>query len=121
MWGQRVFSLGYSIIYADDSCVAHPARHSWSQLYEKVVRVSEGHYEMDREHEKNKSSLVQLITYLSGLKPPLRNTFRKVSSNKLLKSNKQKPGLFLVTLFVHYVYVWRKIRLQMWEIVGFKK
>jgi hypothetical protein len=32
-WGQRIVKFGYQQVYADDACVAHPARHSFVLLY----------------------------------------------------------------------------------------
>jgi glycosyltransferase involved in cell wall biosynthesis len=114
-WGKRVFSLGYSLIYADDACVAHPARHSLAQLYKKIARVRGGYYDLDRldRNENPKYSLRQLIRDLSGFKPQLRSTFLKVWSDQGLKSNKQRAQVFLVSLFVHYAKSWEKIRLQL--------
>jgi len=41
-WGQRVAASGYALLYADDVCVAHPARYSFTQLLEKEKRVAKG-------------------------------------------------------------------------------
>ena len=43
-WGRRVFLCGYKQIYAQDTCVEHPARYSFSQLYKKTIRYAGGHY-----------------------------------------------------------------------------
>lgn len=44
-WGRRVFSFGYNQVYADDVCVAHPARDSFGQLYKRTRRLIGGCYE----------------------------------------------------------------------------
>ncbi|HAX77406.1 MAG TPA: glycosyl transferase family 2, partial [Cyanobacteria bacterium UBA11372] len=36
-WGYRVYSAGYQQVYADDTCVAHPARSSFKELYKRTV------------------------------------------------------------------------------------
>ncbi|MBD2038534.1 glycosyltransferase family 2 protein [Leptolyngbya sp. FACHB-321] len=45
-WGNRVFAAGYTQVYAEEACVAHPARHELSELKQKVTRVTEGHYNL---------------------------------------------------------------------------
>lgn len=114
-WGNRVFRLGYSLTYAEDSCVAHPARRSLAQLYKKIARVRGGYHDLDRSktNENANYSLTKLVTDLSGLKPQLRSTFRQVWSDERLKSSKQRIQVFLVSLFVHYAKLWEKIRLQL--------
>lgn len=37
-WRQR----GYRLVYADDTRVAHPARHSLGGIFRKMVRVAGG-------------------------------------------------------------------------------
>lgn len=114
-WGNRVFRLGYSLTYAEDSCVAHPARHSLAQLYKKIARVRGGYHDLNRSksNENTNYSLIKLVTDLSDLKPQLRSIFRQVWSDGRLKSNKQRTQVFLVSLFVHYAKLWEKIRLQL--------
>jgi len=41
-WGQRVAAYGYDICYANKACVQHPARHSYSELRQKKMRIVEG-------------------------------------------------------------------------------
>ena len=114
-WGNRVFSYGYSIIYGDDCCVAHPARYAWTQLYKKMVRSKGGDYDFNKDKNyKNKYFLLQLIKNLSRLKPPLISAFRKVNNNnKKIKTNKQKAQVFWVILMVHYILLFEEIRLQL--------
>lgn len=111
-WGNRVSALGYSLIYADDSCVAHPARYSLGQLYQKVSRVKQGYRDLRRikRNDKTSYSLKHLKRDLSKLKPPLRTTINKVWSDQRLRSNKQKLQVFFVTLLVNYLELWVKMR-----------
>jgi glycosyltransferase involved in cell wall biosynthesis len=53
-WGQRVAKFGYKQVYADDVCVAHPARSSFSQLIKRTVRLAGGIYDL---HDKQNHSL----------------------------------------------------------------
>lgn len=41
-WGQRVFSAGYRLVYADDVCITHPARATFRQLRGKERRLAGG-------------------------------------------------------------------------------
>jgi glycosyltransferase involved in cell wall biosynthesis len=116
-WGHRVFSLGYPVIYADDSCVRHPARKSLAELYQKVKRISRGHYEMIAgKSEGSEFPLSQFIASLSKLKPPLISTFRKVLSDERLKNKQQKAQVFFVELAVHYLANFEKMRLQLIQL-----
>ncbi|NJO39555.1 MAG: glycosyltransferase family 2 protein [Cyanobacteria bacterium CRU_2_1] len=118
-WGQRVFSRGYSIVYADDSCVAHPARHSLAQLYQKTVRVSRGHYQLDNDkNDSNKYLFTELLSDLSCIRPPLRSTFRKVMLEKQLKNRQQKIQVFFMMVLVHYIKFLEKKRGQFLQIIN---
>ena len=88
-WGLRVHSQGYSLIYAEDSCVAHPARYSLAQLTKKIIRQTGGTWD----RQKNKSyTWKETITNLLRLKPPLRSAFRKAHANQIIKNHRQKLG-----------------------------
>jgi glycosyltransferase involved in cell wall biosynthesis len=113
-WGKRVFSHGYSIIYADDVCVAHPARYSFSQVYKKIVRLSGGGYDSNKleQDERNDYSFRQAIADWSGLKPPLRYNFHKIWSDQRLKNPSQKIQVFVLRLVHYYIKFFEKKRLQ---------
>ena len=107
-WGSQVFAKGYSLIYADDSWVAHPTRHSLSQLAKKIIRQTGGSYDRS---QLNRTRLGQLLRRLYELKPPLRSAFRKAFLESALKNNTQRIQLFFVILFAHYVKRIEEIRL----------
>ncbi|NET33469.1 MAG: glycosyltransferase [Cyanothece sp. SIO1E1] len=111
-WGQRVFAAGYQQIYAEDVCVAHPARATWAQLRKKVIRIMGGHQDLSRRQE---GSFVRFITrsLLASLKdflPPLRMYFY-IWTNQRLQGNRQKIQFLLAMLFVRYVRSWERVRL----------
>lgn len=109
-WGQRVFAAGYKQIYADDVYVAHPARHSFKQLYKRVTRITGGRYDL---LIRNSKSYMEVMKDLfSAFKPPFRSFFR-IWSNKKLQGNKQKIQFTSVMLFVRYVTTWERVRLQL--------
>jgi glycosyltransferase involved in cell wall biosynthesis len=41
-WGNRIYSAGYKLVYADEARVAHPARRSIREVYRKVTRLTGG-------------------------------------------------------------------------------
>lgn len=111
-WGQRVFSNGYTLVYADDAFVAHPARYSVNELYIKHCRTVGGDYA--RVKTKSSYPLINILNSLViGLMPPVITVFRICSDEKFkrLKGIKQKCKVILVFLFVRYVRVWERVRL----------
>ena len=109
-WGQRVFSAGYEQIYADDVCVAHPARHSLEQLHKKVVRIIGGHQEFKK---KKGYSLGEFFADMAtDLFPPFRLYFR-ILLDKKIKGGVQKLQFSLVFLYFKYLGAWEKVRIQL--------
>jgi glycosyltransferase involved in cell wall biosynthesis len=109
-WGWRVFSFGYHQIYADDTCVAHPARYSLHELSKKIVRVIGGSHDLSRTRGYSFKKIFRDVTY--ALLPPIKSYFR-VWSDKKLNSNGQKMQLLLVITYVKYLRTWERILLQM--------
>jgi glycosyltransferase involved in cell wall biosynthesis len=112
-WGQRVAAAGYQLVYADEVRVAHPARHSWSQLFKRTVRMTGGLY--DR-HCRNGSSLIDrnkkyLLKLIESLVPPV-NFVVNVFLNSSLRGIRQKLQVSAVMFFVRYVTAGELIRLK---------
>ncbi|MBD0336290.1 MAG: glycosyltransferase family 2 protein [Cyanobacteria bacterium Co-bin13] len=113
-WGQRVASMGYRQMYADNAQVAHPARYSFDQLYRRTSRIVGGTYDLNRQGswlslQRNKV-LVQGL--LADLVPPLEfafNAFRDLRLNGV----EEKLKVSLVMFFVRYVSAWERIRLML--------
>jgi glycosyltransferase involved in cell wall biosynthesis len=102
-WGQKVFAQGYSLVYADETCVAHPARYSFKQMYRKISRVRGVGYEQAR---ANQPLLIYLLTTLSHLKPPVRSAGRQLhqlSQEGKLKNLVQTIQVLMVILTMHYL------------------
>ncbi|MBE9178311.1 glycosyltransferase family 2 protein [Oculatella sp. LEGE 06141] len=113
-WGQRVGAMGYRQVYADDTCVAHPARYSFSQLYRRTVRYAGGHYDLQDKLTRSpwQLNLVFFKSVAQDLMPPLIftvHTFR----NEQLKGVDQKLKVAMVMFFVRYVSAWEKLRLKL--------
>jgi len=108
-WGRRVFSAGYSIGYANDVLVDHPARNSFSQLRAKVVRITIGLHEI--EHQANRSILSLCWQIVSkDLLPPTRRLYQLLTNDKV-NGFRHKVEAVLVVLVLKYIGLWTKIRL----------
>ncbi len=111
-WGKRLFSSGYKLIYADDTCVAHPARSSLKELYTKHIRIIGGDYDLT----KSKSSLpfiTLIINLFIDILPPVISLVRICSDERFKRLNgiKQKCRVIFVFLFIRFVRIWERIRL----------
>lgn len=109
-WGQRVFSAGYEQIYADDVCVAHPARHSLEQLHKKVVRKIGGHQDLKKKKGYKFSRFIGDIAV--DLLPPFR-LYLRVWLDKNIKGYKQKLQFNFVFLYIKYLQAWERVRTQL--------
>lgn len=49
-WGQRASAIGYTVRYAEEAVVKHPARQSWAELAKKWKRLIGEEYRLKREH-----------------------------------------------------------------------
>ncbi|MBF2005400.1 MAG: glycosyltransferase [Chlorogloeopsis fritschii C42_A2020_084] len=107
-WGQRVFRAGYKQIYADDVCVLHPARYTFSQLHQKIQRVAGGIYDLKTE----KSVLKNFKEVYRDLRPPIEFIFKYLPDIKLNGINKKFQFVYVV-LFIHYVRAWENMQLRL--------
>jgi glycosyltransferase involved in cell wall biosynthesis len=113
-WGQRVASFGYKQIYAEDTCVAHPARYSFKQLYKRTRRHAGGHYDLLQKRgysfwQRNKMFVLSLA---QNLTPPLMFAFNTFLDSRL-KSVDQKLKVSLVMVFIRYISAWEMMRLKL--------
>ena len=112
-WGQRVASFGYQQLYADDTCVAHPARYSFRELYQRTLRHAGGHYDLQLKRGDSfwKRNALFVLSLVRDLTPPLMFAFN-VFLDSRLKSFDQKVRVSLVMFFIRYVSAWEKLRLK---------
>lgn len=113
-WGQRIAAAGYSLAYADEARVAHPARYSWTQLFKRTVRLAGGLYDL---YHRDRYSLfdrnrIYLLKLLESLVPPV-NFVMRVFLNSPLQGLKQKVQVSAVMVFVRYVSAGELIRLKL--------
>ena len=108
-WGQRVFEAGYALIYADDACVAHPARHSLRELYVVTIRRIGGVHLLK---PRKQASFLGIDRSLFGdLLPPIRHSMEALADSRL-KSATDKVKVIAVMFFVRYVEAWERLRLK---------
>ncbi|MBD1804923.1 glycosyltransferase [Microcoleus sp. FACHB-SPT15] len=112
-WGQRVASFGYKPIYAEDTCVSHPARYSFNDIYKRTLRHAGGYYDLQIKKEKsflerNKRFFISLA---QDLTPPLMFAFNLFLDSRL-KGVQQKLKVSLVLIFIRYVSAWEKLKLK---------
>ena len=131
-WGRRVYDAGYQQVYAEDVRIAHPARESFSQMRQKVIRLAGGHYDLlNRElyhffykdswlfalsHQKRVpstllKSLMFFVIVVQDLIPPVMYVMSASKSPKLRTLN-ERIKVSLVVLFVRYTSAWAKIQLR---------
>ena len=107
-WGQRVHAAGYLQVYADDVCIAHPARHSWSEISKKIVRVIEGRYKLD--HQQNEPITRFLKRMAWQTRPPMQDISR-VFADKTIPSLHHRLRLSMVFISIRYLSLWKEIQL----------
>jgi glycosyltransferase involved in cell wall biosynthesis len=103
-WGRRVFESGYQQVYAEDVCVAHPARSDWNQLYKRTIRLAGGIY------DRGERAFIREIIF--HLTPPLRFVVN-AARNPHLKNWQQKLQAIAVMFFTRYITAWELCRLKM--------
>ncbi|MCU0535401.1 MAG: glycosyltransferase [Hydrococcus sp. Prado102] len=113
-WGQRVAKFGYQQIYADEVCVAHPARYSFTQLFKRTVRLAGGMCDLyDKQSsswlERNKMYAMGLV---QNLVPPV-NFWLKILFKSNLKSFNQKLQVCWVMFLVRYISAGETLRLKL--------
>jgi len=107
-WGRRVSSCGYNLSYADEAVVSHPARSSFRQIHKKVVRVTGGLYERQKQ---NRSLFMTVIDILAAdVLPPVRRILC-ACADAGLHGSKQRIKVIFIILVLKYVELWEKIRL----------
>jgi glycosyltransferase involved in cell wall biosynthesis len=103
-WGKRVAAAGYQQVYAEQVCVAHPARFSWQQIHKRTARLVGGKYDLKR----HKTSLFNDLT--RDFVPPVNFAIATFQDNRL-KTIAEKTKVILVMVFIRYIGAWEKIRL----------
>ncbi|MBW4517914.1 MAG: glycosyltransferase family 2 protein [Timaviella obliquedivisa GSE-PSE-MK23-08B] len=113
-WGRRVAAHGYQQVYAENACVAHPARHSFAELYKRSIRLAGGIYDAQIQRcgtalQRNKLFVRSVLE--DFLSPVLE--IPNVLSNSNLRTLEQKAEIYFISLWVKYIRGFEKIRLKL--------
>lgn len=99
-WGWRVHQAGFQQGYADDACIAHPARQTFQELRKKTVRLMQGHHELTKKGVYPVKRFVAAI--IGDLILPFR-TVPTVLSHDKLTSLAQKWHVIQVMLRIRWI------------------
>lgn len=112
-WGRRVYMAGYEQLYADDVCVAHPARRTLKDLTTRTKRLAGGAFgrlvQSQPEGWARQRALVRLIG--EDLVPPVNFALSAFKDSRL-PGFWQKLVVPLVLVWVRYVSAIEKVRLN---------
>ena len=103
--GQRIYAHGYAQAYAEDVCVAHPARRSLRQLYSRHIRIAGGLY--DKKRRSFGHSLAGLVW---NCLPPLGKCVQIVRDPRV-KGIRSKAEFIFIAFFTKYSMALERFRL----------
>lgn len=113
-WGKRVYEAGYQQVYAKDTCVAHPTRYSWADLYKRTVRLAGGVYNLyikpDDHFIQRQKMFVRLL--FASIVPPVNFVVNAFQDSRL-QSFEEKIKVSVTMCFVRYVSAWELTRLKL--------
>jgi glycosyltransferase involved in cell wall biosynthesis len=107
-WGKRLRASGFAQAYAYDALVLHPARHSFGQIYEKIIRTAGGHRHIWDLQGKTYS----FLQFVVDLRPPIKAIWAAMFDPRL-RGPKQKLQFATVEVFVRWARAWAKYRLHL--------
>jgi glycosyltransferase involved in cell wall biosynthesis len=108
-WGKRVFSANYKQVYVDDTVVVHPARASFSEMRNKIVRIVHGKFDLLDEKKYSFEKFIKILAYDFNF--ALKDVIRVVR-NPNLKGIFSRFKVILVVLFRGYVIISSKLDVQ---------
>lgn len=107
-WCRRVYASGFELHYADDATVEHPARHSFSQMVKKVIRVTKGRFEMDIYKDNFVKKSIEILS--KDILPPV-NRIRRIWVCKRINGYSKKVKVTGVLLIMKYTALIEKLKL----------
>jgi glycosyltransferase involved in cell wall biosynthesis len=110
-WGKQAQASGYSIGYAADACVKHPARRTARELAVKLRRTMGGLFLIGQESHGRLTTtqLVRVLTYWKALS--VWKAIRTILQSRRL-SHTQKLRVVAIRLYLEWVSFGETIRLQ---------
>lgn len=112
-WGERVFAAGYRQLYANDTCVAHPARYTFKQLHRRTLRIAGGVFGrfIRPEYGFVRRNMTFLRLLVDDMLPPVNFTISAFRDDRL-SGFRQKITVPLVLIWVRHISVMEKVRLK---------
>jgi len=80
IFGNKVFSAGYNLIYRDDLVVWHPARRTYKDFFKRQLRITRGCYQL---YQNRYFNFKKAISYFNW---PKKGTFINVLNKAKFKS-----------------------------------
>jgi glycosyltransferase involved in cell wall biosynthesis len=108
-WGKRLHDRGLVQVYCEDARVLHPARRSFTALYEKIRRTSTGHRYLNALRGGRAYSPGR---FLYDLRLPVKQIFRALVDPRL-HGVKAKLQYMSVAIFVRIARAWTRFRLEL--------
>lgn len=109
-WGLRRAAAGFSLVYAPDVRIAHPALRSWRALVRREARLEGGHRALERNLGVPRKSRIAAV--YGRLAPPLRQT-RSLAAHPLITGNRRHLQLATATCVARYARTFEALRLAL--------
>ncbi|MEL6552778.1 MAG: glycosyltransferase family A protein [Cyanobacteria bacterium J06621_11] len=112
-WGGRVHVAGFEQIYAEDVCVAHPARYTFRDLRRRTLRLAGGVFGrfIQPQHSLLRRNMTFARLIADDLTPPVNFALSTLKDDRL-EGMRQKLTVSLVLVWVRYVSAIEKVRLK---------
>lgn len=114
-WGKRVAAEGFTLVYAEEVCINHPARHTFAELQTKAHRIIRGHYRID-------SRTSTLRRYLREyLKPPVRLLLSVLQNGERKLTLRQKVRVCFAVMGLRWFKAAEVIKLWVAKPISLRK
>jgi|AGTN01.1.fsa_nt_gi Predicted glycosyltransferases len=110
IWGQKASSLGFTITYADDAMVEHPARHGFKDIHTKAIRTIGGVEDLARRREKDFTHPLNRSLFFDCI-PPVNYCIKILQDRKFTLIERLR--IMPVVFFVRYSEALERMRLRM--------
>ncbi|MBI5739850.1 MAG: glycosyltransferase [Nitrospirae bacterium] len=114
-WGLRVYVGGYVQVYADDVCVAHPARHSIVQLYRRTARLVGGKHDKYGKYAYSTSELIKNLAHsFKTIVARIIGTSFNLFPDKSVNGIRQKLSIIYISILIEIFRNIERMRLFIW-------
>lgn len=101
-FGLRAYKNGYQILYISEVCIQHPARKSWQELHQRIIRKTSGMLDVASLNNSVNDRVATFLNWIAYITPSPRITyliFTEESINSLPKKVQTILIMILVKLF----------------------